>query len=81
MSTRPTVVYHREPHAAHTSTGQGWDLEKWDVVQAWNDPRPTAVPSDANKHTGHLGDGVQHVVYVRRAPLTGPCGPFCPIAA
>ncbi len=72
------VVYRRAPHAAHYGYGhpaKGHDLESWDVVQLlWESPRPDGVPADAVKNHGYVKDGVQHFVYVRRAPLSaGGC--------
>lgn len=70
-----SAAYRRCHHAAHTGPGrQGWDLEQWTVAQAWAAPRPADVPADAEKHSGFVEDGVQHVVFTRRAPLgAGPC--------
>lgn len=71
-------VYRRAQHAAHYGNGTGHDLESWDVEQPfWTSPRPDDVPADAEKHSGYVEGGVQHFVYVRRAPLTGPACPLC----
>ncbi|MBP7551774.1 MAG: hypothetical protein KA761_15890 [Gemmatimonadaceae bacterium] len=54
--------------------GKGHDLESWDVVQSYRDPRPSDIPADAEKRHGYLDEaGRQHFVYVRTAPLTGTC--------
>src|SRR5690606_40236061 len=42
-----SVVYKRVCHAAHHEPGagaRGHDLEQWDSVQEWRDPRPECVP-------------------------------------
>lgn len=69
-----TATYSRERHAAHTGPGTGWDLEKWDVV-APTLPASPPVPADAEYHSGYVDRaGVQHWIYVRRAPLSeGTC--------
>lgn len=68
------VSYRRIHHAAHTGRGAGWDLEEWTAQVDRRDPRPAEIPADAKYHSGFLRDGVQHSVYVRRAPLgEGPC--------
>lgn len=69
------MIYRRAQHAGHYGHGpdSGHDLESWSVAQGWSDARPAGVPADAEKHSGYLANGVQHVVYVRRAPLTGTC--------
>lgn len=69
--------YTRTPHAAHYEGGGGHDLEIWDAVREWNDPRPACVPADAERHHGYLDDQKQqHVVFTRTAPLSGSC-PRC----
>lgn len=75
------TAYRREPHAAHYGNhpGHGHDLEWWDAVQAWTDPRPADVPSDAEKHSGYLdAERRQHVLFCRAAPLSGPPCSRCP---
>jgi hypothetical protein len=69
------VAYHRAPHAAHStppgaSEPTGWDLESWSAPGTPRDPRPEGVPIDAEYHSGYVESGVQHAVYVRRAPLS-----------
>ena len=75
------MIYRRAQHAAHYGYGhpaKGHDLESWDVAQAWTDPRPADVPPNAEKHSGYVKDGVQYVVFVRVAPLSGPPCDRCP---
>lgn len=69
------AVYTRVPHAAHYGNGQGHDLEQWDVLGTWGDPRPACVPHDAEPHSGYIDRyGDTRIVYVRRAPLSdAPC--------
>lgn len=70
------VTYTREAHAAHDmfSGKVLHDLECWDcVLPTYNAPRPCGVPSDAERDFGYVRDGVQHVVFRRRAPATGHC--------
>ena len=78
-----SVVYKRVRHAAHYEPGagaRGHDLEKWDSVQAWDDPRPAAVPTNAERHHGYRDEqGRQHVVFVRTAPWTPD--PGCQVCA
>jgi hypothetical protein len=67
------VTYTREAHAAHCFfTGRPLhDLERWEVQQAWSDPKPAGVPLDAEKDVGFLDqDGAQHVVFTRLAPAS-----------
>ena len=80
------VTYRRIQHAGHYAappTDQGHDLEQWDVAgELPRGPRtgdpvaPPEVPRDAGYHSGYRSGGVQHWVFVRRAPLTGSC-PRC----
>lgn len=73
------AVYRRAQHAAHYQgmPGKGHDLESWDVVANFGDPRPGDVPNNAERHHGYVDEqGRQHFVYVRTAPLTGACQ-FC----
>ncbi len=75
------MEYRRTQHAAHYSydhPAKGHDLESWDVQQGWADAHPVGVPVDAEKNHGYVMDGVQHVVFVRRAPLSGPPCARCP---
>jgi len=78
-----SVVYKRVRHAAHYEPGagaRGHDLEQWDSVQEWRDPRPECVPPDTEQHSGYLdGQGRQHVLFIRTAPFTPD--PLCPICA
>jgi hypothetical protein len=70
------VIYKLNEHAAHCYlTGRVLhDLESWDTEAAWNDPRPEGVPLNAERHHGYLLNGVQHVVWVRRAkPQSQTC--------
>lgn len=71
-------AYRREQHAAHAGDG-GWDLEEWDATQAWSAPKPADVPGDARQSHGYIdANGAQHVIFRRRAPMTGPRCPYCP---
>lgn len=76
-----SAVYSRHRHAAHYEPGagvRGHDLEQWDSVQEWRDPRPECVPWDATQHSGYRDEqGRQHVLFVRTAPFTPD--PSCPI--
>ena len=78
----PVVTYRRVSHAAHyapTHPDRGHDLEQWDYAQPSRLPVPAGVGLGAEWHVGYLNAyGVQHWVYVRRAPLTGETCPRCP---
>ncbi len=74
-------TYTRGQHAAHYShhPDVGHDLETWDcVLPKFDSPRPDQVPADAERHSGWYDGhhGEQHVLFVRRAPMTGSC-PRC----
>jgi hypothetical protein len=65
------TVYTRIRHAAHYGHGLGGhDLERWEVIQEWDELRPEEVPADAEKSYGFMENGQQHVFYVRIAELT-----------
>lgn len=68
------AVYTRVAHGAHCNFDGSplYDLERWDVAQPYNAPRPADVPDNAEQHHGYLDNGVQRVVFVRTAPVT-PC--------
>ena len=77
------VTYRRVQHAAHYSNHpmKGHDLEQWDVEgnlqrgdRTGKPIAPDGVPNDAQYHSGYrTGEGVQHWVFVRVAPMTGTC--------
>lgn len=71
----PGVSYHRVNHAAHYGNVAyyGHDLEEWTYAQAARLPRPDGIPSDAKYHVGFVDNGIQHWVYTRIAPMSGPC--------
>lgn len=73
-------VYNRIHHAAHTGIGSGWDLERW-VFVAETNARPDDVPPDAEYHSGFRdAAGVQHWIYVRKAPFSdGECSRCNPV--
>jgi hypothetical protein len=64
--------YFREKHASHGAYGQpGWDLECWDVAQAFGHARPSDVPADATRDYGYVDAlGLRHTVYRRLASLS-----------
>jgi hypothetical protein len=82
------ISYRRVQHAAHygySHPAKGHDLEQWDVVaelargvRSGHPVAPAEVPADAEYHSGYRRDGVQHWIFVRRAPLTGSC-PHCSV--
>jgi len=78
---RGATVYHYELHAAHTGNGEGWDLEEWHVDQAWGEPAPPEVASDAVRHRGYLRGYRQVVVWTRRLPMSSKRCPDCPEAS
>lgn len=88
VQVAPSVVHRRARHAAHTGNGGGWDLDVWDVVgvrrpeEARRELWAAHLPRDAEYHSGYLDkQGVQHWVFVRRAPLSPGRCPTCPAVA
>lgn len=64
----------REPHAAHTANGAGWDLE-WIDAQADTRIEVLGLPRGFTYHSGYRdADGKQHWMYTRKVNLSpGRC--------